>query len=142
MALSALDDKSVEPTPAQLAKVLGRSGKAWSHLVSRMETLYGALSEQWSFSGAKYGWSCRLRRKKRTILYLTPQHERFQVGVVLGDRALTLLRRDELSPEALAMIDDAPRYGEGTGVRLPVTALANCADVEILVEAKMATGRI
>ena len=137
MALSALDNKAVEPTPADLAKVLGPSEESWYHLISRMEASYGPLSERWSFSGAKYGWSCQLRRKKRTILYLIPQNQTFLVGVVLGDRALTLLRRDDVSPDVLALIDNAPRYGEGTGFRIPVTSVCDCADIEIVIEAKM-----
>jgi len=137
MALSALDDEAVEPTPVALAKVLGSSEELWNDLTDRMEASYGPLSEAWSFSGAKYGWICRLRQKKRTILYLTPQHGSFLVGVVLGDRALTLLRRGDVGPDALAVIDEAPRYGEGTGFRLPVTSRSDCKDIEIVIEAKM-----
>ena len=137
MALSAFDDKAVEPTPSELARVLGPCEELWYHLLSRMEASYGPLSEEWKFSGAKYGWSCRLRQKKRTVLYLIPQDRAFRVGIVLGDRALTLLRRGQMSPEALALIDEAPRYGEGTGFRIPVTSLADCKDIEIAIEAKM-----
>ena len=137
MALSALDDKTVAPTPAELTRVLGPSEEAWHSLVSRMKATYGPLSEEWNFSGAKYGWSSRLRQKKRTILYLIPQKGSFLVGIVLGDRALTLLRRDDLSPDVLAFIDEAPRYGEGTGFRVPVTSTADCSDIEVIVAAKM-----
>lgn len=137
MALSALDDKTAEPTAAALAKVLGSSEGTWRHLISRIEASHGPLTEDWTYSGAKYGWTCRLRKKKRTILYLIPQTEGFLVGVVLGDRALTLLRRDELSTEVLALIDEAPRYGEGTGFRVPVASVADCGEIETIVEAKM-----
>ncbi len=137
MALSALDDKSVEPTSGELARVLGPSEELWYHLISQMEAGYGPLSEAWSFAGAKYGWSLRLKQKKRTVLYLIPQMDSFLVGIVLGDRALSLLRRDDLNPETVLLIDEAPRYGEGTGFRIPVRSLADCADVEIVIEAKM-----
>ena len=38
----------------------------------------GPVTEDWSFSGAKYGWIRRLKRKKRVVLYPTPlpQHLR------------------------------------------------------------------
>ena len=138
MALSALDDKSVEPVASELARALGPSEELWSHLISQMEAGYGPLSEAWSFAGAKYGWSFRLKqKKKRTVLYLIPQVDTFLVGIVLGDRALSLLRRDDLNPETVLLIDEAPRYGEGTGFRIPVRSLADCADVEIVIEAKM-----
>ena len=137
MALSALDDKSVEPVASDVARVLGPSEDLWYELIARMEASYGPLTEAWGFSGAKYGWSLRLKQKKRTILYLIPQSDTFLVGIVLGDRALSLLRRDDLSPEVLHAIDEAPRYGEGTGFRIPVAQAADCTDIEIVIEAKM-----
>jgi hypothetical protein len=48
-----------------------------------------------------------------------------------------LLRRDDLSAATRELIDRAPRYGEGTGFRMPVSSIADCADVEVVVEAKM-----
>lgn len=81
MALSILDDKDVKPTPAELAKVLGLSEELWHQLISMMEADYGALSKDWNFAGAKYGWSCRLRRKQRTVLYLIPQNQSFLVAL-------------------------------------------------------------
>ncbi len=137
MALSALDDKSVEPVASDVARVLGRSEELWFELIARMEASYGPLTEAWGFSGVKYGWSLRLKQKKRTILYLIPQSDTFLAGIVLGDRALSLLRRDDLSPEVLNAIDEAPRYGEGTGFRIPVAQTADCTDIEIVIEAKM-----
>ena len=55
MALSALDDKSVEPVASDVARVLGPSGELWYELIARMEASYGPLTEAWGFSGAKYG---------------------------------------------------------------------------------------
>ena len=137
MALSSLDDKAAEPVAADLVRVLGSSEKVWRELISRMEAAYGPLTEDWSFSGAKYGWILRLKRKKRVVLYLTPQLDEFLVGVVLGDRALTLLRQDDLDPKVRSLIDEAPRYGEGTGFRIPVPSAGDIPDIEVIIEAKM-----
>ena len=138
MALSALGDKNVEPTPDALDLVLGASRAAWDHLVARMQAQYGPLTEDWRFSGAKYGWNCRLTQKKRTVLYLIPQDRAFLVGVVLGDRALGLLRRDAIGAGTRDLIDEAKRYAEGTGFRIPVASVEQCSDVEVVIEAKMA----
>jgi len=137
MALSSLDDKAAEPVAADLVRVLGSSEKVWRELISRMEAAYGPLTEDWSFSGAKYGWILRLKRKKRVVLYLIPQINAFLVGIVLGDRALSLLRRDDLGPGVLSLIDEAPRYGEGTGFRIPVPSADDIPDIEVIIEAKM-----
>ena len=137
MALSSLDDRAAEPGAADLTRVLGPSETVWHELVSRMGAAYGPLTEDWSFSGAKYGWSVRLKQKKRVVLYLIPQINAFLVGIVLGDRALTLIRRDDLGPGVLSLIDEAPRYGEGTGFRIPVASAGDIPDIEVIIEAKM-----
>jgi len=137
VALSSLDDKAAEPVAAELARVLGSCEEVWRELISRMEAAYGPLTEDWSFSGAKYGWSLRLKQKKRVVLYLIPQLNAFLVGIVLGDRALTLLRRDDLGPEVLSLIDEAPRYGEGTGFRIPLASAGDIVDIEVIIEAKL-----
>ena len=110
-----------------------RTSMGWGHLSKPARP----QKTNWSFSGAKYGWSLRLKRKKRVVLYLIPQLEAFLVGVVLGDRALSLLRRGDLNPEVLSLIDEAPRYGEGTGFRIPVASAGDIADIEVIIEAKM-----
>jgi hypothetical protein len=50
---------------------------------------------------------------------------------------IALLRRDDLSTATRELIDQAPRYGEGTGFRMPVSSIADCAAVEVVVDAKM-----
>lgn len=137
MVLSALDDENAAPTPEGLERVLGSAAPAWRHLHARVASEYAPVSHSWNFAGAKYGWIQRLKRKKRTLLYLTPQNGRFLVGMVLGDRALGLLDRDRLSREVLDLIDEAPRYGEGTGIRIPVSDRAECGDIETILRAKM-----
>ena len=37
----------------------------------------------------------------------------------------------------LEQSEEAPRYGEGTGFRIPVTSVGDCADIEIVIDAKM-----
>ena len=137
MALSYLDDRDEKPDDRVLDRALGPSREAWDHLIAVMEGSYGPLSEEWNYAGAKYGWSLRLRAKKRTILYLIPQIQNVLVGVVLGDRALAGLRRDDVTAATLTLIDEAPRYGEGTGFRVPVASSSDCADLEVIIEAKM-----
>ena len=81
----------------------------------------------------------RLRGPKRVVLYLTPQVGTFVAGLVLGDRALAVARDSDLAPEALKILDEAKRYAEGTGVRIPVRSLEDCSSVETLARAKMET---
>ena len=96
------------------------------------------IAELWHFGGSKYGWSLRLKRRDRIVLYMIPQRGHFLVGLVLGDKALEAIKQQDLPADILAAVANAPRYGEGTGVRLPVATTRDVRVVEDMAAAKMA----
>ena len=138
MALSALDDKSHQPRAEELAGALGRSLAAWEALRAHLAAEYPPLTEKWAFGGAKWGWTLRLIQKKRTVLYMTPLEKRFLVGFILGEKAVAATLEVGLSAAVSEVIDDAPRYGEGRGVRLEVQYKKDLPDIEKIAAAKMA----
>ncbi len=72
MALSAFDDKFREPEPGELSEVLGPTAPCWDHVIAEIRSCFDPLTEDWVFSGKKWGWALRLKHKKRAVLYLTP----------------------------------------------------------------------
>ena len=140
MALSAFDDKSQPPRPARLRNVLGPSAGLWDRLIAFVAKRQAPLTESWGFPGVKYGWSLRLKKKDRTLVYLTPCEGHFLAGIVLGDKALGLARAGGLVPApVLALVETAPKYAEGRGVRVEVRNAADLETAEHLVSIKMST---
>lgn len=139
MSLSAFDDKSHQPEAPELKKILGKSAALWTGLVTHIEETYAPVTAVWNFAGAKFGWSLRLKQKDRIVLYLTPQDGTFLAGIVLGDRALAAARKVRLPAAILELLDAAPRYAEGTGIRVPVSSRSAAAAVQRLVDCKMDT---
>jgi len=139
MALSAFDDRTHCPGRADLEGALGRAAGLWDQLVSHVADRYAPITELWQFTGAKYGWSLRLRRQERTVLYLTPQHGVFLVGLALGEKAVCVALEGNLPADVRAVIDQAPRYAEGRGIRLPVAKTRALRAVKILAAAKMSS---
>jgi len=137
MAFSIFEDKKHEPTQPQLDEALGRSATHWKALVEHARSEYAPLTEEWGFSGAKWGWSLRLKRKKRTIVYLTPRAKHFVAGFALGEKAVVALRDAGLPAEVEQVIDEAPRYAEGRGVRLEVRTKRDLDVVKRIAAAKM-----
>jgi hypothetical protein len=90
MALSAFDDKSKEPPAADLRSTLGRSSAHWDNLIAHIEAEFAPLDKAWNFAGLKWGWSLRLKQKKRTVLYMTPCSKHFLVGFALGEKAVKM----------------------------------------------------
>lgn len=136
MALSSLDSRDREPTDAEVREVLGAAHPTWRRFVDWLETEIGVSRFAWAFAGKKFGWSLRAELGKRRIAYLIPQRGAFLVGLVLGDRAVAAAREAEISDATRAVIDAAPRYGEGTGFRLPVANSSHLGDVFTLIEIK------
>jgi uncharacterized protein DUF3788 len=133
MALSAFDDKTRPPTDDQLRSVMGKAYGSWVRLLALVAERIEPVSEVWRFGT---GWSLRVLRKDRVILYMTPRQNQFLVSFALGEKAVAAAHAARLSASVLKAIDDAPRYAEGRGVRIPVrtssqlTTLARLAQIK------------
>lgn len=138
MALSAFDDKTHRPEPSDLQATLGKSSRAWATLVAEVTKVHAPVDEVWNFAGAKFGWSLRLKRKDRILLYLIPQAGQFLVGVVLGEKAVKAARASDLPAEVLALIEAARPYAEGRGIRFPAKGKSDVDAALRLVALKVA----
>ena len=136
MALSAFADKSNEPTDGDLRAVLGEAHGVWSSLLDAVAEQVGPLAQQWGFTSKNTGWGLRLRHEDRVILYMTPQAGKFLVSFALGEKAVAAARQQGLPPALLEVIDAAPRYAEGRGVRIEVSKASQVASLAALARIK------
>jgi hypothetical protein len=134
---NALIGKAAQPTETEVAAALGSTAELWNQLLDWLAE-QGIVEQEWSSYSQKAGWSLRLKLKKRTIVYLSPCDGCFRVSFALGDRAVAAARQGGLSKSVLQLLDDAPRYAEGTGVRLMVKAPRDMAAIRKLALIKLA----
>ncbi len=76
-------------------------------------------------------------RGKRTIVWLIPCEGCFKAAFILGDKAIQAARQSGLSARLQKLIDEAPRYAEGTGIRLDIRTARDLAAVRKLAAIKM-----
>lgn len=138
MAWSAFDDKASPPADKPLLETLGRAGPLWTRLRDHLQSTHGPLVEEWGFAGKAYGWSLRLKQRKRAIVYMTPCRGSFLASFALGEKACAAAKAARLPSWLLAIIDEAPRYPEGRGIRIPVRRASDVAGVEKLAAIKIA----
>ena len=93
--------------------------------------------QEWKSYSVKAGWSLRLKRGKRTILWLGPCAGCFRVMFILGDKAVLAARQSGLSTRALRALDQAERYPEGTGMRLLIKGPREIPTVKKLAVVKL-----
>jgi hypothetical protein len=135
--VNAFIGKTAAPTEKDLTAALGSTAALWKQLVAWLAE-QGAGESEWNSSGAKYGWALRLKVKKRNIVYLGPCEGCFRAAFVLGEKAVAAARKSDLSKNTLKIIDEAPRYAEGTGLRLMVKAEKDLAAIKKMALIKMA----
>jgi len=125
------------PESADIREALGRSAAAWDVLRTRIAEHFGPVTEDWAVPAKKYGWSLRLKLKKRTILHLGPRSKHFIAAVILGEKAVAAVREAELAPEVIAMIEHSTRYTEGRVIRFEIRTKKETEVVEALAKIKM-----
>ena len=134
---NAFIGKTAPPTQNEIDTALGATADVWKQLLDWLAE-QAVADQEWKSSSPKYGWSLRLKLKKRTIVYLATCNGCFRAAFVLGDRAVAAARQSDLSKTTLKLLDEAPRYAEGTGVRLIVKATKDLASVRKLAAIKLA----
>jgi Protein of unknown function (DUF3788) len=140
---SAFGSKDRCPNPEDVAKALGPSAvAAWDELIRRVLQDYPGTTEHWNYASTKLGWSLRLKSADRILLYLTPQPGRFVAGLVLGAKAVEAASHAGLPDAVLAALAAAPRYAEGTGLRLTIADSRDVPAVLELTALKMARGPV
>jgi len=121
MKPNAFIGRTKAPSDADLAAALGTVKPLWDEIVVGMAEELGLTGSEWKSYGVKHGWALQLRRGKRNIVHLAPCEGSIRVLFILGDRAVAAARATKLGARAAKLIDDAPRYPEGTGIRLEVS---------------------
>ncbi len=125
-----------KPTDKELERELGPSKAVWDELLADLEKRE-VNAQEWKSYSSKSGWALAMLRKKRTIVRMAPCHKYFLVGFILGEKAVKAARESKLSAKALKLIDEAPRYPEGTGVRIRVKARGDLALIRKLTVIKL-----
>jgi len=134
MSPNAFIGRTKAPTDAELSAELGAARVLWDELLAEL-----ALPvQEWNSYSPKAGWSMKVKLGKRTILYLAPCRNSFRVAFILGAKAVEAARQLKLPKAVMKIIDEAPRYPEGTGVRLEITARKDLAAVRKLADVKLA----
>lgn len=137
---SIFTDRRREPDEAELANGIGNESLArWKELENFVTLTSKDSSPEWSFSGDKYGWSFRIKDKKRAIIYLLPRDGFFKAAFVFGDRACEYIFQSNISSQIRQELQEARKYTEGRGIRISVIDDKVMDDIKELIKIKVMT---
>src|SRR6478609_2518897 len=109
--LNAFIGKPDRPTQAELSAALGPAASLWNELIDEVGEDAGTLSEEWKgIYVNKYGWSLRLKKKGRNIVYLGPCNGCFGVGFIFSDKAVEAAKHARLPKAVSQALATAPHY--------------------------------
>ncbi len=138
MDTSIFADKAVTPDENMLSVALGDLHPAWIEIKTYVFDKYPLAKEEWNFPGQKYGWSFRIKDKKRAIIYLLPRDKYFMVAFVFGEKAANDALGSNISDSIKNEISSARVYAEGRGFRIEVKDGSLFEDIKKLIEIKLA----
>jgi hypothetical protein len=125
------------PSPAEVSAALGPANDLWKQLLC-WAAEQNVVDQEWKCSGKKYGWSLRLKIKKRNIIHMSPCVGCFRVAFILGERTVTAARQSDLSESTIKLLDESPQYPEGTGLRLLAKSSNDLIEIRKLALIKLA----
>src|SRR5664280_519308 len=117
MSPNAFINKPKQPTNAELAAALGPAKATWDQLLTDLAQEFDVNVHEWNSYSLKAGWSLRVKRKARTIVWLGPREGSFIAAFILGDKTMRAARTSKLPQRIVKIMDAAPKYPEGTFAR-------------------------
>jgi len=135
MDSSVFQDKAKKPEREDLKTALGKNFDLWDEIIKFVIKSHEDAFEEWNFS--KSGWSCRIKDKKRAIIYLMPYEKYFMSSFVFGEKAVQSALQSNISDEIKDTIKSAKVYAEGRGVRIEVRNKKAADDMKELVRIKL-----
>lgn len=135
--ISIFTDKSVIPDEKALVMALGNTANLWSQLKDYVYERYPKATEEWKYPGAKYGWSFRIKDKKRVLTYLLPRDQYFKVALVFNEKATREVLDSTVNDAIKKDLRAARAYAEGRGIRIDVRDETVLNDIRQLIDIKV-----
>lgn len=136
MLPNAFIGKTKKPTTKELATALGSAKSLWDELLQQLADDLGVDGQEWNSYSKKAGWSLKVKRGDRTILYMIPCSGSFRIAFVLGDKAIKAALQSDPPQRMVQIIKEAKRYPEGNGITLEMVTAKDVPIIRKLAAAK------
>ena len=138
MEISIFTDKKYTPNNNDLKVSLRNTCSFWHSIGAYVHQKYPDAIDEWNYSGDKYGWSFRIKDKKRAIIHLLPRDKFFKVAFVFGQKATDIIINSEISESIKTELNAAKVYAEGRGIRIEIKDEILLKDIQFLIDVKLA----
>jgi hypothetical protein len=138
METSYFMDLTTPPDNENLKIAIGNLFTDWMTIRDFTFEKYPLAKEEWFVSVKKFGWSYRIKDKKRAIIYLSPRTGYFIVTMVFGQKATDAILSSNISENIKTELMNSKVYMEGRVLRFDIHNNLILSDLKKLVEIKIA----
>ena len=138
MDKSPFTDKSRKPGEKELAAAIGETLVWWNQVRDHVHAVCPGVVDEWNFPGEKYGWSFRIKDKKRAIVYLLPRDGYFKVAMIFCPKAYEAILASDVEESIKQELREAKVYAEGRGIRIEFSSEKQMADIKLMIFIKCA----
>lgn len=138
MDTSVFTSKTVVPGDGDLFVELRETYDLWNTIRNHVHKLYPDSTDEWHYSGKKFGWSFRIKDKKRVIVYLLPREGYFKAAFIFGQKATDAAMSSKIRDDIKEQLQLAKAYREGRGIRIAVRDAGILKDIRELIAIKLA----
>jgi hypothetical protein len=133
MSVSFFDDKTHQPTDAEISEAVGSLFSTWQTLTQWIRKNYPVQEDFKFLYGKNYGWGLKFSIKGKLLTALYPGSGYFTVQIILRLEAIEKAQGMKLGENALQAIQRANPYPEGRWLFIPVEAQNDLMDVQTLL---------
>ena len=137
MDISVFTDKGEIPNDEKLKEAIDNTYEIWKIIKTKVFELYPSAVKEWNFPGVKYGWSFRIKDKKRAILYFLPREKFFKVAFLFGQKAFNEIMQSGIREAIKSELKEARVYAEGRGIIIDVKDKSILDDIQQLIQTKL-----
>lgn len=138
MDTSVFTNKASVPGDGDLFVELKETYDWWNEIRDYVHSVYPDAVDEWHYSGQKFGWSFRIKDKKRVIVYLLPREGYFKAAFVFGQKATDAVMESTVAETIKEALRAAKVYAEGRGIRIDLRNAETVKDVRLLAGIRLA----
>jgi len=138
MEAPVLTDRHQYPTEEVITSHIGRAKSQWYSLFEYIHANHADFSEEWRYYNDGKSWLLKVKRKKKTVFWLSIVKGSFRTTFYLTDRAAQAVAGSSISDELKEQFTSSKKYGAIRGLTITCKRKRDVTDAKELIGIKLA----
>ena len=132
-----LNDRDQFPTQEIISDHIGTAGKTWKMIFNHIHDQHPDLKEEWRYYNDGKSWLLKVKKKSKTIFWLSILKDAFSITFYFGDKAEPLIMDSAISEELKEQFRTGKRYSKIRGITMTLTGKTEITNIKELITLKL-----